>query len=320
MSTQNTQASLFHSWFKAKRYYPVLLIRKGCPLSFGERLVYSYLVYRAAKGGARSVGEIARATGIERSRSLPGILRSLTDQLLIAREGGLIVALEPQTKDWWVWRPDMSKVWYQRLRGFPVCWTPTILTPMQTAIYFCLLNPNIQTGRKIRHSQKKAGIAAMMGVSRDTVQRTWTKLEELKFLEYDYLRTPTKEVLATFQDRPQTHKAWLLSEAIEGIQWGRIKDGPTMAKWIDGYASMMAKARYTKEEILSYWDNAIDLANGPESLYQFMVNWDTMFQKIEAQSATNRASGSFKAKNSLGLLNIDTQLAIAEIHKFKGTY
>ena len=61
--------------------------------------------------------------------------------------------------------------------GFQVCTPPKGWTAKQAVVYFCLFTSNVQKGRKVLPHQKKTGIAAMLGVDHETVQRTWKKLE-----------------------------------------------------------------------------------------------------------------------------------------------
>lgn len=317
---QSTRKSLFSLWFAGKRWYQLLLCRKACPLRFNERLVYSYLTYRTARGGAKAP-EVARVTGLDYHRTVPKVVASLTAAGLAARDEGRVVALPPLAPDWFVWRPDETLPWYRRLRGYPICHRPKGITPGQTAVYFCLLTGNVQEGRKIAHHQKRAGIAAMLRLSRATVSRAMKKFETLGLLEYDYLRPPPAEVLDRFPDRPTgpPKRKWVASIAC-GWKFGTLDQGPTMARWMDGASAKLLKSGYSKEEVLRYWEFAKTQAEKKGSiLYEFLMNWGELFAAVEAETAKNRAAGKFAGPNSGGLLRERTRERIGKLILFGKT-
>ena len=314
---QKQPPTLFQQWWYDKKFFPLVLATGQCGLTFEERMTWSYILYRTVKGGT-TLREIARATGLDRSRILPKAKVSLIDLRLVSLDGDKLIALEPgpEHQVWFSWRQN-SHPWHRRLRVFPVCHSPKGWTAKQTAIYFCLLTSNVQSGRKINRHQKKTGIGAMLQVSHDTVQRAFRKFEQMKLVEYDYLLCPPDEVLDLFPDRPdQAQRQWLASIAC-GWGFGTLEHGATMARWLDQASDRMLAAEYTKEEVLRYWDHcrteAKKSARSGTTLWKLLSNWDDLFIRAEADTARNRNDGKYKGRSGLGLLMIESSRAIATI-------
>lgn len=315
--------SLFLDWFATKKRFPFLLVRRTSPLTFHERLVYSYLVYRTAKGGA-SLREVARSTRTDKSRTVPKVVKRLKELHLAALQDGKLVALEPlpEQSEWFVWRAKKTGThWFQQLNGFPMLHPPKGWTAQQTAIYCCLLTNNVQQDRKLIAKQKKYGLAAMLSVASHTVFRTFAKLESLKLLEYDFIQKPPAEVMDIFQSKPERkERDWLASNEC-GWKFEIIENGPAIAKRIDSYSPLLLQANYTKTEIVKYW-NAMSAKicaykQIDQILYDFVtLGWQEMQQRIELETTKNRNEGKYFGSNSYGMLLAASKTAVERIAEY----
>ena len=292
-------------WFGHKKTYQFFNAKKACPLSFYERMVHTFVAYRSLVSGT-SIKGIARATGLHRA-TVRKALGSLVAHLLVVRDSDTYIAVQPpHMADGFSVRPKPAANWQRRLRSFPIAWTPMGWTPAQTALYFCAMTGNVQDGLQIRSSQKKAGLAAMLSLSRRTVLRAWAKLTEAGLISKDnYLVEPSAEVLALFADKPKKEmQVWRASRA---LGWN--------SQQIDNYSNMMLAANYTKNEIIKYWETAWDWAGQSAVLDSFLsLTWEEIWHDAERVTLKNRSDGRFHARNSAGLLLEKTKEAI-RIHR-----
>jgi hypothetical protein len=173
-----------------------------------------------------------------------------------------------------------------------------------------LLTDNVQQGQKILSHQRKAGIAAMLHVSRDTVRDTLKELEAMKLIDYDYLQPPPQEFLTSLHDKPVKSQAdWQASVACAWPLAG-MKDGPSLARMIDGAARRMLAANYTRQDILSYLDFVQSIRVSDSVLFAFWLEWESLFARAEAETSRSRGDGRFAGANSLGLLKIETRTVL----------
>jgi hypothetical protein len=294
------------------------MFKGACPLTLNERVAWSFIVDRTPVGGA-TAAEISRATGLEQGRTVPAIKKELVGKHLAEVSGNRLVALPPDP-EWAVSRADDGKTpWHKRLLYFPLCWKPTCWTVAQNVVYHCLLTSNMQCAKKIRPNQRKAGIAAMLGISHDTVERAFKLFEEEKLIEYGYLRTPSAEILSHFLNQPNKRAdpaagPWMASMACEWPfgDWGQ---GPWMAQAVDTHSERLLKVKYSHDDIVKYWGDVYRHARTvtsrcDEVLYSFLHNWVTLFTRIETETERNRRDGKFKGPNSLGMLTSESKASV----------
>ena len=96
MTMTNRKANKLDTWLPKRKYIKLLSLRKTCPLTFNERLVFSLLVYvsRQKKQTALSQRAIAGRLQLDKD-TVPKLVASLIGHGLAEREAGLVHAQEP---------------------------------------------------------------------------------------------------------------------------------------------------------------------------------------------------------------------------------
>src|SRR5689334_11462126 len=88
---EKSYMGLFQDWYGGgKRWFGLALVKKPCPLTLYERILWSYLTFKSKYGGA-SQAQIHRDTRIEASKTIPSIRDRLIEMGLVVRDAGLLV-------------------------------------------------------------------------------------------------------------------------------------------------------------------------------------------------------------------------------------
>ena len=206
MSGKSVQ--LITEWFPGKKLIKCLLPRKHVALGFNDRLAYSWLVYRARYGKGASRSQLAAATGLHRTKTIPRLLTRLLDLGLVEWRGRKVFAKEP-SPELFVYTSDprrQNDPWFKRLAYFYVM-SPSSscpLTIMQVGVLCLLFSPNMRDGLHV--APRKKHIAALLRISEKTVKTALRKLEEVGCLKDDLLLRPTPEMQGWWQDRAKREK------------------------------------------------------------------------------------------------------------------
>jgi hypothetical protein len=323
---------------KAKQLF-FLAGTKDCPLSFSDRLVWSFLVYRLgqAKGdaikGAVRLNQIERGTGLD-DRIIRTSLAELVklglaqwterDTRAVQRYGkshnridGKVVAIEGDSSQWLHRRKDVKSVtypWWKSAVYFPISLPKKgTLTARQNALYWAI---------KFRPRQKQTYYAAWLGVSRRTVQQNVNDLRDLKLLVPDSLtvsrQPPDLWVSNVVKLKPT--KKWKLSKTFsftDEDNYSFYKSAADICEILDHRADQMVAAGYSTKDVFDIWHYAFDLLKSKCgtlcSLEHFIREFPGIFKVAESITRLNRDSGSFNGVNSAGLLRVEISKAVKQI-------
>ena len=89
-------------WFPRKRYVLMIASKKACKLSYHQRLVYSYLVFRRSREQGAATSKIANVLRIDREAASRALYRLASEWSLVENRDGRFWACEPtdQTSTW----------------------------------------------------------------------------------------------------------------------------------------------------------------------------------------------------------------------------
>lgn len=226
---------MISDFFANKRIHRFISCKAGCPLSFGQRWAYSYLVFHAR---CPTVNGISHALGMKH-QTVKAAVAGLVEHGLAEVEAREVRACEP-TQDWFArwskregsWRECLG---YSRVRVMePGC----PLTLAQNTLYWVLVS--LAKGRDRAARQSCAGLAAAIGVSRKTIDRA---LKELLFWQLAFIRQkekffdvrllePDSDVVSWYVDKPASKRDAAREPASEPESWKRADvqieevDGP----------------------------------------------------------------------------------------------
>jgi len=312
---------------------------KDSPLSFNDRLVWSFLVYRLgqAKGdstkGAVRLNQIERGTGLD-DRIIRSSLAELNDLGLaqwtehntkaVERDGkshnrtdGKVVAIEGESSQWFRRRKDAKSVNYPWFRTFVyfVMSLPSkgTLTARQNALYWVI---------KFGPRQKQTYYAAWLGVSRRTIQLNVNDLRDLGLLVPDSLtvspQPPDLWVSKVVKLKPT--KKWSLSKSFnftDELEYSFYRSAAEINKSLDHRANQMVAAGYSTKDVFDIWQEAFGLLNSKcgtvSSLEHFTREFPEIFKVAESITRLNRESGSFNGVNSAGLLRLEISKAVKQM-------
>ena len=169
------------------RHFPLITTTKAYPLSLVERVVYSYLAYRARLGYRESNRGIAAATGLN-GRTVAKCLDALGG--LVQKDNGRWVAVEPvgSTAQWFATRKTKQTHWSDRLASIRLylpnkaaATSHSHLTIAQAAVY-----------AELRSFQRKgytaitvAGLRSLLNrMDKDTIYTALTALRDAELIRF----------------------------------------------------------------------------------------------------------------------------------------
>lgn len=162
---------------KNKRKFRLLTPKDPKSISLSERIVYSYLAYRARYEKAATQAEIADQTGLERGRTVARAVIGLIQRGLVERREAGLVAVEDNDV---FLKLDQGEHWSQR---YAYLWYYPVTNGLTTAENLLLWTLHSLGGRP----QNKVGLANLTGLKRDYIVK-WIK----KLIERGALRKPDK--------------------------------------------------------------------------------------------------------------------------------
>lgn len=296
-------------WFPGKRYVPVIVSTKKCPLTYHQRLVYSYLVYRLRKDQAATKAKIVKVLRLAGKTVADGLIE-LERLSLTVKEQKWYRAVEPDEsqKEWFASNRRTDVPWNRQFATYAVLQPKKAsgLSTKTNAILWLLYSLAPKYGRPVVLGQYLAGLAAMLKMSGKGVKQGVEHLEELKLVERIsttfLLKQPTPESLALWEDRPVRQEkafslAGVLNLSIKNLdpndpEAARKKDDlATINEFLDRHGLMMQKAGCPPGDIIEYWGYVIKNSNLDE-LWDYAVNFEGAFKHYGEQHRANGYSGS----------------------------
>jgi DNA-binding MarR family transcriptional regulator len=318
----NKKTNKLELWLPKKKYIKLLNLRKICPLTFNERLVFSLLVYasRRQQIGGLTQGAIARFTQLDKD-TVPKVVCGLVGHGLAGRENGLVHAKEPTAErvNWFVHlnRPDCAR-WQDQYAYLLVALAAPLqerqgrkrikLTPHQIALY-CLLVNKEKDGKG---ELSTASMAGLLGVDVRTVRSALRILEDCGLVELHPKRKavqvfrPSAEQLAWFQMRKEQPKKIPLYDADEDKPWEGMTDleihewvfDPTVSEDRRLLRHIRYYGRYSAPEMEAIRKKA-ELVRFTAGSGQAVAR---MYHQAEKEHQESQRQGKFLGQNSYHLL------------------
>jgi DNA-binding MarR family transcriptional regulator len=234
-------------WLPKRKYLKLLSLRKTCPLTFNERLVFSLLVYASRRKRVAGLSQRAASRLLQLDKdTVPAVVANLVRHGLAERAGGLVHAKEPagERVNWFAYlnRPGCAR-WQDQYAYLLVALAappqerpgrrPLKLSPRQIALY-CLLVNKEKDGKA---ELSTASMAGLLGVDVRTARSTLAVLEQCGLVELHPRRNtirvfaPSVEQLAWFQARKEHPKKVPLSDAHEDKPWEGMTD-QEIREWV----------------------------------------------------------------------------------------
>ena len=295
-----------------KRRMKVMACTGQNELSFNERVVYSFLVYRRSKGKGAGLSAVRRVTGFDRCRTLPRIRRRLTDLGLVEINDGKLWAREPDAdrRGWFGWvREQEWAEWWERL-GYWWLYLPAKgLTLKQAGVWSMVLSFS-NAGKRVRRS----GLPALLKVDPKTVRVALGVLEDLGLCGGVVPREPGPEQERLFRSKKSAgykpSRSWSFPDNLEP----ELKDRLCLA--VDRAGQLMLAANWKAAEANDYFRVVGDLPLPDAPLYRFLLDLPKFFAGVEKTHQANVVSGKVKfARNCKGLLTAMTGKQAARLDK-----
>ena len=313
MSGKSVQ--LISGWFPAKKVIKCLLPRKTLALPFNVRLAYSWLVYRARYGKGASQSQLAAATGLHRTKTIPRLITHLLELGLVEWQGRLLFAREP-SPDRFVFVADprrQNDPWHKKLAYFPML-IPARNCPLtlkQVAVLCLLFSPNMRDGLHVAPRRKH--LAALLRINEKTVRTALHKLEEVGCLKDGQLLSPTPDMRDWWEDRPKgTKVATVHCEQEPGWdnysqtlhQLVAVMEAYSCEDWkgvINRIGRTFQQAGYPFDEASNVLVDAVNELRTKGKIARLVRNVAALVKKAEDRTAYSRSQGQFHGQNSIGL-------------------
>jgi Mn-dependent DtxR family transcriptional regulator len=303
MSKAAKPQTTFERWFPWKRYVPVIVAKKECPLEYHQRLVYSYLVYRLRKDQTATRAKIGKTLRLDK-KAVKKTLKALADHKLASEEREQYTALVPaegQAK-WFASNGRTDEPWHRRFATYPVL-RPKNNSKISTktnAVLWLLYSLARKHGKPAVLGQAIAGLATLLNMSERGVKQgidrlaAWGLVERIgtTFL----LKEPTPDILKLWETRPilpttpfSPPKVTLLTEKTDPDYESHRDMVLDINERIDHHSRMMLKADCPEKDIKEYWRYVIHNRLTDEQLWEYAVcDFESAF-KIHAEQ--HRANG-----------------------------
>lgn len=334
MSKSKT-VTLSERWFPGKKYVPLLSVTKACRLTYHERLIYSFLVFRRSRDQGATKKKIADRLGIDRGETVPKALTKLggseEDWIpLVELRDGHYWAMEPtgEVADWFASNMRTNEPWYRHFSTFKV-YIPSEQSPLTAkvnALLWLLYSLARRSGQPYVLDQNQKGLAVLMGVSQKFVGSALEMLQGYGLVKVGTLgfalSKPTAEQLAWWRDRPvrkdQERKQFVLSKVLGWVVEITDDDPPKLrgakedvnaaGKFVDGYAVQMIAAGYTEESIVAYWREVSKALSTTQKVLEFVWRFEELFREAET---IHRQNGY--ARSSIGILRSLSEKVIKKL-------
>jgi predicted transcriptional regulator len=298
-------------WFPNKRYVPMVVSTKKCPLAYHQRLVYSYLVYRLREDQAATKGKMVRALRSDKT-AVAKAVAVLEEFGLAVREGGQYRAAEPNEnqRQWFASNTRTDVPWHRQFATYSVL-RPRKgagLSTKTNAILWLLYSLAPKFGQPVVLGQHLAGLAVMLNMSAKGVKHGVGSLEEKGLVERIgstfLLKQPTSEVLAVWEDRPvHQEKVFKLTASVrvkmskvdtaDPEYQRRVEDVATINELLDQHGVLMQRAGCSPADIIAYWRYVITNCGGITEMWQYVVcHFEGVLKYYSEQHRLHGYSGS----------------------------
>jgi DNA-binding MarR family transcriptional regulator len=293
-------------WFPWKRYVLMLVCTKKCSLTYHQRLVYSYLVYRLRKDQSATKAKVAKALRLDKG-TVVNALTELTNVGLAAEEQEQYSAVEPNAaqKEWFASNRRTDVPWHRQLATYVVL-RPKKSSGLSTktnALLWLLYSLAPKYGTPVVLDQYLAGLAVMLKMSERGVKQGITRLENMGLVERFgttfVLKQPTPEALALWEDRPIQHDTAFkplqlrLPEDTTNPDYEGTRDNVvTINERLDHFSRMMWKAGCPEQEIREFWTYVITNTLSLTQLWEYAVcDFEGTFKVCAEQHRRNGYRG-----------------------------
>jgi DNA-binding MarR family transcriptional regulator len=310
-------------WLPKKKYLKLLSLRKTCPLTFNERLVFSLLVYASRRKRVAGLSQRAASRLLQLDKdTVPAVVADLIRHGLAERAGGLVHAKEPagDRVNWFVHlnRPGCAR-WQDQYAYLLVALAAPLqqrpgrrrlkLSPRQIALYCLLINREKDGQAEL----STASMAGLLGVDVRTVRSALRTLEECGLVEpHPKARTiqvfrPSAEQLDWFQARKEQPKKTPLYDAEEDKPWEGMTD-QEIHEWVSDptvseYVRLLRHIRYCGR----YGTPEMEAVRKKAELVLFAAGdahvVSRLYHQAEKEHREAQRQGKFLGRNSYHLLN-----------------
>lgn len=322
--SKSKPVTLSERWFAGKRYVPVLSVTKACKLTYHERLIYSFLVFRRSRDQGATKKKIAGRLGIDRGETVPKALSKLETAEenrppLVELREGQYWAVKPtgEVADWFAHNGRVEEAWHRQFSTFKV-YVPSKDSPLTAKVnglLWLLYSLARRSGQPYVPDQNHKGLAILMGVSQKFVASALETLQGHGLVKVGTLgfalSQPAAEQLAWWADRPSKKEAGRSQFVLSKVLGWRVKvtddDPPNIrqakedmtaaGKFVDGYAVQMLAAGYPEETIIAYWREVSKTLGTTGKLLEFVWRFEELFREAEA---IHRQNGY--VRSSIGIL------------------
>jgi predicted transcriptional regulator len=312
IQTMGKSVHLLDTLYPGKRKLSMLSLRRSCPLSLINNIVYSWVVYRARVGAGATAAEIARNTRLQRSKTVAKSVRKLLELKLICTNGRRYHAEQPP-EDWFVYSKREGP-WYTRL----VYWRMLMrtqtnpLTATHAALLSMLYAKQLRDGMTVTAGVKQ--LASLLHVTAKTVRTGLKRLEEVGFIK-DGSLIPPQEIPeydgcwwreAPPQKRSSQAPVELTQLSAHAGNLAELMDnhGYKMDKVLDGIGSKASQSGYDPDKFIKLLIHAMNAFKGATMWdKRAYVLWDMgeLIRAADGETAVNRKKGKVDYPNSFGL-------------------
>lgn len=325
-------------WFPKKRYIPMISSRKPCNLTYHQRLVYSYLVFRRSRDQGATRKKIATVLDIDReaaSRASKHLVTGFDGQPPLAewREGRLW-ALEPvgEVGSWFAFNGRSGDPWHRQFSSYRV-YTPSKSCPLTTkanGLLWLLYSLAPRWGRPIVINQNHLGLSRLQGVTEKCIHANLGALAKHGLITEGTLmfsmQQPNPDQLEWWRDQPakKTSKGknkFLLDQALNWAvdsvkpeDTSQVKqakeDMRSVIQCFNRFANEMLAAKYSEEDIVAFWMSVKADLTTVNRLLAFVLDFETTFKQAEAIHAEKGF-----AKSSINLLRSLSEKLVERIKR-----
>jgi predicted transcriptional regulator len=306
MKNEKTPTNI-EKWFPTKRYVPLIATTKKCPLTYSQRMVYSYLVYRLRKDQVATKAKVVKVLRLDK-RAVANALVALEGLGLVIKEQVWYRAAQPNEsqRQWLASNRRTDVPWSRRFATYPLI-TPRKagLSTKTNALLWLLYSLAPKYGRPVVLSQHLAGLAVMLNMSQKGVKQGVERLVRLGLIEqFDttfLLKQPTTETLALWEDRPVRRetafkmpiKLRLPDDTTDPDYERKRDDIITINETLDYHGRLMRKADCSENDIKEFWTYVINNTFDTTQLWEYAVcNFESAFKSCAEQHRANGYSGS----------------------------
>jgi hypothetical protein len=302
--------------------------RRACPLTFHQRLVYSFLVYRWRHGQGANLVRIGARLRIGRDWATRTALHGLVGHGLVEVRDRLNWATEPagESVAWFARNRRADADWFRQFATYrlypPAPGSP--LTAMQNGLLMLLYSLAPRWGAPVLRSQTAAGLVVLLGVSERTARSSLQKLEQLGLVQAGVRRLtlvqPSEAQLGWWTDRVRKQPAggttpFVLSQALGWKVPDQNQSSRSMVQCLDGFGAEMLVAGYTPEELREYWRDVIKELKEVDCIFNFLVHFRQLYndvQRIHAQKGRHRSGIHLLRHQTPKYLHLATEMTLEE--------